>query len=296
VKWACAWGGWWWPPAETGQNFYKVNGPADDPNDNRRYLATRMAERVLPRGDIWGDFQLTGTAGEAELGMENFDKKPLLDMINYLRDMLGFVFFIDETGAAVWRMPNIFQLGNYLSPTYMGSPTRRRTDSIVTIDERDTLLSYSTTLSSENLRERIFVANSTGKYGTVIKGPTPVYTGFRRIAGWTDQHFESKRETRVMADMIAARQNFEYRRGQVRIPGYPAIQVDDQIRIFERVTNETYYHYVLGVSCSLDMQSGEYTYDLDTHWLGERPADAWVVKVNQLDQVTQAYLNTIGVV
>ena len=296
VKWVCAWGGFFWPPHSTGKDFVRVGRSSLDPEDDTRLktITYAHADPVLPKGRVWGDLMKAGTAGVADLTVDMFDKKPLMDVINYVRDLLGFNFFIDETGGVVWRMPNLWSLGNYLSPTEIGQYTRARTDTIPVIDEEETLLDYSTTLSSENIRERIFVGDLTGKMGTVVKGFNPYPVGLRRIAGWTDQHFDTKREVRVMADMLNARSMFEYRRSSVTIPGYPAIQMDDQIRIFERVTNETYYHYVLGIKSQLDMETGDWTYTLDTHWLGERPSDAWVVKVDQLDQVTQNYLNLVG--
>lgn len=291
VKWACAWGGFFWPPHATGSDFVQPNFTDDEAE--RVYLTYASPDPKLPKGRVWGDFMNSGTYGEGTLTLDLFDKKPLMDMIGYIRDVLGFVFFIDETGGVVWRMPNLWDKGNYMSPTHLGVRSRSRTNQIVEIDETETLTSYSTTLSSENLRERIFVGNVTGKIGTVIKGFNPYHQGFRRVAGWTDQHFKTKKEARVMADMIAARQMFDYRRSTLTIKGYPAIQIDDQVRIWERVTNETYYHYVESITSNLDMESGEWDYQLETHWLGESPSDAWVVKVTELDVVTQAYLNKV---
>lgn len=304
VKWVCAWGGFYWPPHSTDDDFIQLSYDGNpNPDYRRKTISYATRDTVLPEGRVWGDFMRSGTYAESALTVDLFDKQPLMNVINYVRDVLGFIFFVDETGGVVWRLPNLGlnveqpKLGNYLSPGNFGQRTRSRTGEVVTIDENDTLVDYSTTLSSENLRERIFVADNTGKKGTVIRGYTPAFSahGLRRMAGWTDQHFESKRETKVMADMVSARQMFDYRRGKVTIPGYPKIQIDDQIRIFEKVTNETYYHYVLGVDCELDMETRVWTYTLDTHWLGERPADAWVVNVDELDAVTVAYLNQVGV-
>lgn len=298
VKWICAWGGFFWPPHGTGLDFQRINLGVDATTGQEKIFYTYpVADGSLPKGRVWGDFMPAGTAGVADLTIDLFDKKPLMDVINYVRDLLGFLFFIDETGGVVWRMPNIWSLGNYVSPGQLQLrpwSSRVRTTDIITLDEEDTLLDYSTTLDSSNIRERIFVANTVGKVGTLIKGFNPYPVGLRRLAGWTDQNFATKQETRVMADMISARQMFTYRRGHATIPGYPAIQIDDQIRIFERLTNETYYHYVLGIESSLDMDSGEWYYKLETHWLGERPSDAWVVHVDELAQGTQQYLNAIG--
>ena len=299
IQIACSWGGFYWPPHSTGADFMR----------RRTYpgavetVTQAVASPQLTDGRVWGELQATYTAGLADLTVDQFDKKPLMDMINYVRDLTGFRFFIDELGRVVWRQPNLWSLGNYLTgrdissyngPTNGGHIILGRTSQIVTLDERETLIDYATQLSSENVREQIFVANVTGKIGVLIEGFNPYPVGLRRITGWTDQKFGNKNETRVMADFIAAQQMFSWKKGQATIPGYPKIQVDDQIRIFERVTNETYYHHVVGVESSLDMDSGEYTYKLNTHWLGENPSDAWVVSVNELSGLTKQYLNTLN--
>jgi hypothetical protein len=171
-----------------------------------------------------------------------------------------------------------------------------RTSEIVNIDEEETLLSYSTTLDSTNIRERIFVANLVGGKGVVIKGFNPYPIGLKRVAGWTDQRFKTKYETRVMADMIAANAMFTYRTSQMSIPANPSIQVDDQVRILERITSETYYHYVLGIKSNMDLEEGTWIYDMTTHWLGEDPESAWAVDSEVLDNVTQQYLAELGYV
>lgn len=289
VKWVCAWAGWFWPPHSSGLDFV-MNG-----DQEKEWVTYQSGDPALPKGRVWGDFMRAGTAGEADLTVDMFDKKPLMDVIGYVRDLLGYNFFIDETGGVVWRMPNLWSLGNYVSPEKMGKRARGgRTSQIVTLDEETTLLSYETHLDSKNIRERIFVGDAVGGVGTVIKGFNPYPIGLRRTAGWTDQKFETKREARVMADMISARAMFTYRTGQAVIPGYPKIQIDDQIRIMERVTNETFYHYVLGIKSELNMEEGEWNYTLQTHWLGERPQDAWVVQVEELDGATQQYLAAVG--
>jgi hypothetical protein len=290
VKWCCAWGGFFWPPPESGLSFVHVA----QGNNYPVHYAT--PDNILPKGRAWGHFQRTGTAGEVTLKPDLFDKRPLMDVVNYVRDIVGFNFFIDEAGAVVWRMPNLWTLGNYLSKGPLEGDTRiaGRTSSIITLDELETLYDYDTSLDSADIRERIFVANSTGKFGTVIKGYIPHKVGFRRIAGWTDQRFEKKSEVRVVADLLAAQSKFNYKRSQVVIPGYPAIQIDDQVRIFERVTDETYHHYISGITSNFDAESGDWTYTLETHWLGEDPSTEWVVTSTELHAATQNYLSLIG--
>jgi hypothetical protein len=289
VRWCAAWAGFWWPESNS---IDWMRFSTDGPKEHYTYP---INDAALPRGRVWGTFQNTGTGGEADLTAEQFDKQPLLSMIQHVKDIVGFNFWIDEAGGVVWRMPNLYEAGNYVTRDHKSSRFQPpRTTDFVTIDEEETLLDYSTRVSSRNLRERIFVSDAMGKHGAVVKGYTPYRTGLRRIAGWSDQHFRGNRECRVAADMIAARQMFDFRRSRVSIWGNPAIQVDDQIRIFERVTNETYFHYVLGVSSDLDMDQGTWSYALETHWLGERRSDAWVIDPEVLDGATQSYLNLLG--
>lgn len=242
-------------------------------------------------GRVWGDFMQTGTHGKADLTAENFDKKSLLDCIVYIREIIGFLFYIDETGACVWRMPNIFQLGNNVA-TATQQP-RRTTDTVV-LDESVNLMDLSVTLSSRNIRERVFIANSDGSSAGVARTINPNPIGLRRVAGWTDQNFESKEECQLMADLIALRQLFSYRADRLTIPGYPKIQVDDQVKVFEQVTGEAYTHYVSGISSSLDHENGEYTYALTTQWLGEQPFSKWAFDPAQFSELTRSYLAYLG--
>lgn len=289
VKKLCALGGLFWPSswhratlrkAGIGTPTYIHNpAPSDDP--------------VLGKGRVWGDFMKTGTAGVDDLGPELFDKKPLMDGIKYVQEIVGFNFFIDETGAAVWRLPNLFKKGNYVGD---GGPHTGWTTDTEVIDERQILTNLEAKLSSANIRERVFIANSNGRFGAVVKGHNPHHSGLRRVGGWTDQHFKSQAECERMADMITLRQLFTYRTDNVTICGFPGIQIDDQVKIFERVTNEGYRHYVLGISMSWDLETGKYTYTLRTHWLGEEPFGDWVFDPANLQDSTKNYLKAIGVI
>lgn len=290
VKMICAWGGLYWPTHSSGLDFQMKNA------EDKDYISYDSGDPRLVKGRVWGTFQPTGTVGVADLTVDLFDKKPFMDVINYVRDIVGFIFHIDEWGGVVWRMPNLFSAGNYVSPEPVDVETRarrHRSNKHVIIDEKETLLGYETVLNSENVRERIFIGNVTGKIGVTVRGFNPSYEGFRRTAGWTDQNFKSKRETLVMADMIAAQQMFDYRRTSVTTPGYPRIQLDDQIQIKERVTNEFYFHYVLGIKSELNMEDGTWIYDLTTHWLGDDREDAWVVDVFGLNTATRNFLATL---
>jgi hypothetical protein len=287
VRWVGAWAGFYWPP--NAWLRYETDGVKHDMNYDTQFVS------ALPRGRTFGSFEWNGTAGEADITADQFDKQPLLDVISHVREITGCLFFIDEVGSMVYRQPNLWEVGNYVTPSHHEPDrSKARTQQFVTIDEDETLLQYSTTLSSENIRERVFIGDANGKYGVVVKGYRPIAnTNLMRIAGWTDGNWRRK-DALPAADLIVARQMFDYRRADITIPGYPAIQIDDQIRVFERVTAETFFHYVLGVSSELDMDEGTWTYNLETHWLGPDRDQAFVMDVAQLDGVTQQYLDLHG--
>jgi hypothetical protein len=289
VLWLLAWGGFFWPEPGTGQSFYTYSNRA-------RFEVTPAPPRYndpLPKGTIWGDWMPTGTYGIG-LGNEIWDKKPLMDCIRYIKDIVSFNFFIDETGGVVWRMPNVFVVGNYLSGVD-GGQHQTRTNDVVEIDEKVTLQGLRAVRTSKNVRERVFISSTDGKSGAVAEGYNPAPSGLRRVGGWTDQHFTTAAECQVMADFVTLRQMFAYRSNTITIPGYPAIQLDDQVRVYERTTAETYLHYVKGISSELDMTTGKWSYTLTTNWLGQEPGTHWAVDRLKLRAETKQYLKTLGV-
>lgn len=285
VKILLAYAGWYWPKEAT-RSFRTLS----DGTRVEEYPAT--SDPVLRgNGRVWGDIEVTGTSPVAPIGVDAFDKKPVMDGINMVRDTLGFLFFIDETGGAVFRMPNIWKVGNWIGT---GAATAGRTTEIVTIDETKTLLGLSAQLSSRSIREKVFVGNLAGQVAGMAKGRNPYPSGLRRIGGWTDQHFTTHDECQLMADLIVLRQLFTFRTDRVRIPGNPAIQIDDQVRIYERISEEGYLHYVQGVEMDWNLESGRYTYELSTHWLGQTPFTNWTFNPNALSDKTRAYLLAKG--
>lgn len=292
VKLFCAWGGFYWPEAAREilsdgtevQYDFGVDPHYGLPNVDP-VLGTAGAGRV------WGDFEQTGTHGPALIPVQQWDKKSLLDGINFIKEIIGYLFFIDEQGAVVWRNPNVFSVGNTVGNL---AATAGRTSDMVQIDERQTLIGLRAKLSGRNVRERNFIASVNGRFGALARGYNPNPIGLRRVGGWTDQHFLSTAECQVMADLISIRQLFTYRTDQLTIPGYPVIQVDDQVRIFEQVTGEGFIHYVKGIQSSLDMEAGAWNYTLDTYWLGETPFTSWAFDPKNLAPETQTYLDALA--
>lgn len=295
VKLLLAYGGFYWPQ-DGKQHLTEWKEPSDHPGSTHDIDTYHFAanDPVLRLGRIWGDLQQSGTFGIADLTVDIFDKKPLLDGITYIRDILGFIFYVAEDGAAIFRAPNLFKLGNWKHDPADLTATRVTTHKTLYDDE--VILQLSAKLSSRNLRERVFVGNVSGKIGAVAKGRIPNPVNFRRTGGWTDQNFATTAEAQVMADMITLRQLFTYRQDQLRIPADPSLQCDDQVEIVERITGEAYMHYVRSISSDWDAETGVWTYDITTSWLGTNPTAEWAFKTTGLSAETQAYLTAIGVI
>lgn len=291
IKLLCAWGGFFWPEQATirlsdgtSQHYDFGTGPYGLENVD-------PVLGIQGSGRVWGDLEQTGTAGAITIPIDQWDKKSLMDGISSVRDIIGNLFFIDDTGGVVWRKPNWYALGNWIGDN---ASNVGRTDAMLTIDERQTLITLSTVLSGKNTRERVFVGNVDGSIAALSKGYNANPTGLRRIGGWTDMYFQSPAECQLMADLIVVQQMLSYRTDTLTISGNPAIQVDDQIRLSEQVTGEgNYVHYVNAVSSSIDLESGEYVYQLATNWLGERPFDMWAFNPGDLSPETQAYIKAI---
>lgn len=229
---------------------------------------------------VRGRIESTGIYAVNDLADDLFDKRPVIDPITELKQVVGYIFYVDEDGAANFQSPNWWSVGNF---DENGIPT----DYIPQIDERVMLTGYSIQWSDETLRSEIILASSDPqpKGGITVDDivVTRYYPNTRLIlrgmckpAMWVNKYFTSKEEQETMAEMIAMHTYFRLRQGNVSAWANPAIQIDDQVRIYERMTGETYVHYVRGISTNQDLDSGEYTMTLTTHWLGNPQGD-WVV-------------------
>jgi cell division ATPase FtsA len=125
--------------------------------------------------------------------------------------------------------------------------------------------------------------------GIVITGGSALMKGMVRPFMWINQHFggaatngeagasaqQAANEVRILAELVALHIWFRQRVGNVTCVANPAIQLDDQVRIYERQTGETYIHYVRGINTTHDLDAGTYTMTLTTHWMGT--AENWAV-------------------
>lgn len=171
IRMCAAWAGLYWPK---GSEVWLSDGSRvpQSPIDPDPVL-------VAP-GRVWGDIEDVGTIGP--LGYRDLSGKSLYEVMAGVRDIVGYALWVDETGALIWRQPNLFQIGNWVG-TLSANP--RRITEVITLDENTNILAASARLTGRNVREHIFVGNP----GTVgvkahIGGWNPNPTGLRRVAAW----------------------------------------------------------------------------------------------------------------
>lgn len=228
--------------------------------------------------DVYGLLESTGSFSTTDLPAEMFDKVPVIQPITGIKEALGYIFYIDDEGGARFQSPNWWSMGNY---DFNGVPL----DIMPEIDEKLQMVSYSIQFNDTNARSEITIANENpeptiagqppitkGIISTVITPPSAAdLKGMVKPAMWTNGLFTDEAEQKAMADLIAMHIWFARRVGNTTCVANPLIGIDDQVRIYERTTGETYVHYVSDVSTSHDLRSGSYTMQLGTYWLGGSP-------------------------
>ena len=78
--------------------------------------------------------------------------------------------------------------------------------------------------------------------------------------------FVSQEEVNKFGFLVSLWIHWSYRASKFRIPGIAALEPDDQVRIYERVTAETFIHYVEGYSSVMNLDQGTWYMDVDTNW------------------------------
>lgn len=225
--------------------------------------------------DVLGNIESTGTFAESCFPDSAFDRKPVIDAITTIKELVGYIFWVDEDGGARFESPNWWQSGNFLTSGV-------HTDTIPEIDERIQLTAYKASFSDKAARSEIIIANyepTAGIAGTVVTRLTPAtkatLKGIVKPVMWGNMVMVSAKEQQTMAELIAMHLYFRQRLGTVTAWANPLIQINDQVRIFERMTGDTFVHYVRGMQTHYDAESGEYTMTLTTHWLGD--GQKWAV-------------------
>ena len=316
VKILAAWAGFYWP--------YGVSDPIlrfweEDLIDSTQDGILDGLEG--DNGRVWGDFFYSGAfpVDPPCIPSSFWDNKSVMDAINQIKEILGFIVYVDAGGALVWRMPNIWRTGNFITGKgYIG------VDSVREVSETQVILDYGVTIDDTNLRSEIIVvsaddptlhtaiqpgyvvgetvetnADPSGSIPTAVEpaGDLALLGGQDRIMLVPNYPFVSQAEVDKFAYLVSLWIHWSYRKGRFRIPGNAAFEPDDQVRIFERITSESYIHYIQGVRSSMDMDNGTWYLDIDTHWLGNGPDATWVVNTyNDMPPALYEYLVGIGAI
>lgn len=302
IKVLAGWAGFYWPggvpddPVLANWGLIDMPGPFDEGYNTLG-------------GRIWGDFFMSGAypVDPPCIPPSFWDNKSVMDGINQIKEILGYIVYADATGGIICRMPNIWRTGNYvLGQGFQGA------DSVRILDEKTTVLDLGVTLDDEALRSQIIVVSSSDP--TLYSALSPTWSSDLAIPGTTGPQgdaallggqdrvmlvpnypFISQAEVDKFSYLISLWLHWSFRRDKVRIPGMPAFMPDDQVTILERVTHEQFVHYIEGVSSTMDFVSGTWFMDMDTHWLGEGPDRVWLINTYEdMPPALYAYLVAIG--
>lgn len=250
---------------------------------------------------VYGLLESTGIITDTTVPPDKFDKKTLMDVIKELTEVVGYLFRITEEGRAQYASPNWWRAGNFDqdgNPIYVSSVTGDRVAAddedaipyIPIVHEDEDMLNYGVTLSGTDKRSVIYIGTDlpdpkdptrTSYVKHIPPSAIEEYSGVSAMRGierpaiWVSQLFENERERKLMAELIGLHAWFSSRAGSASIIGNPAITMDDQIRLVEQNTSETFIHRISAINSSLDNDTRVYTMDLTTYWLGD--ADDWVI-------------------
>ena len=257
------------------------------------------------RPGIYGNIESTGIYTDKRIPGDKFDKRTVLDCINEIKQVVGYNLYVDQDGRVHFESPNWWQSGNfdddglriYVTYDEEGNFTRVNEGDpgaepfIPEIDERFSLTNYSATLDGDSLRSEIVIGSdypdpnnpSATSYTRFIppaatdeiRAGVPALRNIVRPAIWIDNTFTDKKEQELMAELINLQVWFSQRTGNVTCVANPNLSINDQVKIIERNTSETYVHYIRAISSTMDLDSGQYVMSLTTNWLGNE--DDWVI-------------------
>lgn len=200
------------------------------------------------------------------LAEDFFDKKPAIDVIQELKQIVGYNFWIDAGGGARFQTPNWWAPGNILT-------NGTRVEFIPDIDEKLQLTDLKMTYSDKNARTGIMILPKLPDKGISEKGwrqsdSQGLLSGIFKLAIWINEVFKDDWSQIVMAELINMQITRSLRVFSVSAIANPCIELDDQVWIWERQTSSGDIHYVKSITTDHDLDSGTYSMQLNTVWLG----------------------------
>jgi hypothetical protein len=267
----------------------------------------------VQRGAIWGDIEVLNSAPITPIGYENFTNKSLMDVVTFVKEIHGAIFFIDDEGGAVFRIPNIWAIGSYITDPTSSSQKARISEFPIVFDETNNLINITTVIDDTSLRSDFLVVGTggtangqpvTGGYTPGHNSTNPAQSSFIddksllagqiRVAFAAGEPVTTELEAQRMAELMAMQAHFKFRRSTITAPAHPGLHIDDQVKVRERITNDTYVHYVNAISTTMDLNSGEYTMSVETNWLGDDPLNTWIFNDQSDSDIEKYYTDALA--
>lgn len=246
----------------------RESGNISDYTDVVRELLRWSGWQLYGTGDVYGNLEMTGVFPESPLTPDVFDKKPVIEPINTIKEVVGYVFWVDEEAAARWESPNWWRLGNFFDD---GTPTRF----VPTIDERTQMTEYNARRTSRPKRDRIIVTtteptlNLADTVGTQRNVNDPSMRGMLRPSMIGVPIKVTRAEQERMAELVDVYIRRAVSTGVVTFVANPALQINDQVRLMERTARETRVHYIRGLNSNQDLDTGVWMMTATTNNLGD---------------------------
>lgn len=260
---------------------------------------------------VLGALESTAIEADIEIQGDKWDKKFIIDIINELSEVVGYSVYVDQEGGFRFESPNWWRTGNFdydrnrIWGTYDVDHNFTRvlylSDALALeagadpfipeVHEEADMMSYSATISNTDKKWQIIIGTDTPDPRDIsrtahvqhfppfandeVSPGVPSLRNIPRTSIWTSHVFENAEERQLMAEMIGIHNYFAARTGTTTAVANPCLDLDDQVRLVERNTSETYIHRIIGIETDMDLDSGTYTMNLQTHWLGTE--DNWVL-------------------
>lgn len=219
---------------------------------------------------VFGNIESTGIADTGSCVLETqFEKKPVIDAMHLIRDIVSYQVRVDEEGGFRFESPNYFKAGNFdMAGAYVAS--------IPEIDETMQLTSYTAEYRDSPLRTDIIIssdeptANLDGTVTThLVPSDVGLLRGIVRPLMVINHFLDDPADQLGMARLIDTDIHNALVAGSVGCVANPCLSINDQVRIHERVSSETGIHYIRGMRTSHDLDSGSYLMTLTTYRLGD---------------------------
>lgn len=219
----------------------------------------------------FGDVEATGIADTGGcLSEDIFDKKPIIDGLRTLKEIVGFLVYVDEVGGFHFHAPNWFQSGNYL-------PNGTGTSYVPNIDEKLHLSDYTLEYTDKSIRSEIIISSAeptAGFSNTVTTRYIPgaeadILRGITKPMALINHVLTDPAEQLTYAKLISQAILASTYVGQLTCAANPCISLNDQVMIHERITAETGIHYIRGIRTSQDLDTGQYFMTMTTFRIGD---------------------------